>query len=83
MTKIIPYQSIHQDDIDEMMNQIALEFDEQIFPKPTSATPIIPDKYWVAIYNGKIVGTVGVLVVENNFGVLKRMMLKREFRKKK
>jgi len=82
MTKIVTYEITHQNGIDEMMNEIALEFDEQIFPKATIETPIVPDKYWVAINNGKIVGTVGILVVENDFGVLKKMMLKKEFRGK-
>ena len=82
MTKIVTYESAHQNGIDEMMNEIALEFDEQIFPKPTRETPIVPDKYWVAVNNGKIVGSVGILVVENDFGVLKKMMIKKEFRGK-
>ena len=82
MTKIVTYESAHQNGIDEMTNEIALEFDEQIFPKPTRETPIVPDKYWVAVNNGKIVGSVGILVVENDFGVLKKMMLKKEFRGK-
>jgi N-acetylglutamate synthase-like GNAT family acetyltransferase len=80
MTKIVAYESAHQKGIDEMMNEIALEFDEHIFPKPTSATPIVPDNYWVAITNGKIVGTIGILTVDNDFGILKKMMLKKAFR---
>lgn len=83
MTKIVRYTSAHQNGIDTMMNEIALEFDSEIFPKTTSETPIVPDKYWVAIDNGKVVGTVGVLVVDNNIGVLKKMMLKKEFRGKR
>ncbi|WP_338791789.1 GNAT family N-acetyltransferase [Bernardetia sp. MNP-M8] len=82
MTKIVIYESVHQNGIDEMMNEIAVEFEEQIFPKVTVETPSIPDNYWVALYNGKVVGTVGVVVVQNEFGVLKKMMLKKEFRGK-
>ena len=80
MTKIVTYESAHQSGVDEMMNEIAKEFDEQIFPKPTSETPTVPNKYWVAVNDGKIVGTIGILVVENDFGILKKMMLKKEFR---
>jgi N-acetylglutamate synthase-like GNAT family acetyltransferase len=83
MTKIVPYENVYQNGIDVMMYEIALEFDSQIFPKPTKETPIIPDKYWVALNdNGEIIGTVGLLVIENDFGVLKKMMLKKEFRGK-
>ena len=70
MTKIVTYESAHQKGIDAMMKEIALEFDEQIFPKPSSDTPIVLNKYWVAVNDGKIVGTVGILIVENDFGVL-------------
>ena len=82
MTRIVKYESAHQKEIDEMMHEIALEFDEQIFSKPTSESPIVPDNYWVALYKGKIIGTVGILVVADDFGILKRMMLKKEFRGK-
>ena len=82
MIKIVPYKKAHQNGIDEMMNEIALEFDEQIFTKPTNKTPIVPDNYWVAIKDGKVIGTIGVIVVDNDFGVLKKMMLKKEFRGK-
>ncbi len=82
MTKIVTYENVHQCGIDKMMNEIALEFDAQIFTKPTKETPIIPDKYWVALDNGKVIGTVGVIVIENDFGILKNMMLAKEFRGK-
>ncbi len=82
MTKIVTYKKIHQNGIDTMMNEIALEFDSEIFPKTKSDTSIIPDKYWVAIDNEKVIGTVGVLIIENSVGVLKKMMLKKEFRGK-
>ncbi|WP_338813546.1 GNAT family N-acetyltransferase [Bernardetia sp. Wsw4-3y2] len=82
MTKVVVYESVHQNGIDEMMNEIAVEFEEQIFPKITVETPRVPDKYWVVLHNGKVVGAVGVVVVQNEFGVLKKMMLKKEFRGK-
>ncbi len=79
MAQIVAYESSHQNGIDEMMNGIALEFDEQIIPKTTSKTPIVPDKYWVALSNGEVVGTVGIIVVEKDFGILKKMMVKKEY----
>lgn len=80
MIKIVPYEIVHQSGIDKLMNDIALEFEEQIFPKPITKKPVFPDKYWVAISNENIIGTVAILVVDNDFGVLKNMMLKKEFR---
>lgn len=82
MTKIVPYKSVHQNGIDNMIHKIAGEFNEQIAPIITRETPIVPDKYWVAIHNGVVIGTVGVLVVTTDFGVLKKMMLQKEFRGK-
>ena len=78
MTKIVPYKGVHQNGIENMMHKIAGEFNEQIAPNPTSETPIVPDKYWGAIHNGDVVGTVGILVVATDFGVLKKMMLQKE-----
>ena len=82
MVQIVSYKNAHQNGINAMMQEIALEFGEHIFSKPTKQTPILPDTYWVAIHNKKVIGTVGVLVVNNNVGILKKMMLKREFRGK-
>jgi N-acetylglutamate synthase-like GNAT family acetyltransferase len=79
-TNIIPYEAAHQSAIDSLMNEISLEFEEQINSKPTKETPIVPDNYWVFLNDEKVVGTVGVILVGNDFGVLKKMMLKKEFR---
>jgi len=82
MIKIVPYKNVYQNDIDTMMNEIAAEFDTQIFSKPTNETPIVPNNYWVAIHNEKVIGTVGIMVIKNRVGILKKMMLKKSFRGK-
>nr|WP_321228639.1 GNAT family N-acetyltransferase [uncultured Psychroserpens sp.] len=82
MIKIIPYKIAHQNGIDAMMQDIDMEFKDTIFPKQTHERPIIPDAYWVAIINTKIIGTVAVINIENNFVILKNMMLKKEYRGK-
>ncbi|MFD2916325.1 GNAT family N-acetyltransferase [Psychroserpens luteus] len=82
MIKIIPYKNAHQNGIDAMMQDIDMEFKDSIFPKPTHEILIIPDAYWVAIINTKIIGTVAVINIENNFAILKNMMLKKEYRGK-
>lgn len=79
---ITPYQNIHQSGIDDMMQEIALEFDEEISSKPTHTTPLVPDAYWVTLMNEQVIGTIGIVMVKNEFAILKRMMLKRSFRGK-
>ena len=79
---ITPYQNIHQSGIDEMMQEIALEFDEEISSKPTRTTPLVPDAYWIALINEQVIGTIGIVMVKNEFAILKRMMLKKSFRGK-
>ena len=82
MLKIVRYKNVYQNDIDTMMNEIAKEFGENIFSKPTTETPIVPNNYWVAIHNEKVIGTVGIMVIKNGVGILKKMMLKKSFRGK-
>lgn len=82
MLRIVPYQSTHQNGIDQMMAAINAEFDESIYSKPKSKKPIIPDHYWVAIHGEEVAGTVAIVKMENNFAVLKKMMVKRAFRGK-
>lgn len=82
MIKITPYKNVHQSDINEMMNEIVSEFDEHIFAKPTNEKQISPDGYWVALNGKKVIGTVAVIAIKNEFGVLKKMMLKKKFRGK-
>jgi len=82
MLKIVPYENAHQNGIDIMMNEIASEFDTQIVAKPSNETPIVPNNYWVAVHNEKVIGTVGVMVIKNGVGILKKMMLKKSFRGK-
>jgi N-acetylglutamate synthase-like GNAT family acetyltransferase len=80
--EIIAYQNAHQSGIDTMMKAIALEFNDNISPKPSNNTPIVPDQYWVAINNNEIIGTVGVITLNKDFAILKRMMLKKKYRGK-
>ncbi len=77
---VTPYQNIHQDGIDEMMQEISKEFDKEISTKPTHTTPLVPDAYWVALNKKRVIGTIGVVMVKNEFTILKRMMLEKSFR---
>ncbi|MTI29207.1 hypothetical protein, partial [Xanthovirga aplysinae] len=60
--EICAYQSFHRSGINQMMNGIALEFDETIFSKPTKNTPLVPDNYWVALHDDKVIGTIGLII---------------------
>ncbi len=62
---ITPYQNIHQSSIDEMMQEIALEFDEEISSKRTHTAPLVPDAYWIALINEQVIGTIGIVMVKN------------------
>jgi GNAT superfamily N-acetyltransferase len=75
--KIAPYGAAHQPGIDAMMQEIAAEFH---FPITLPGSkPAMPAIYWVALDGADVAGTVG-LNIEGNYGVLKKMMLKKEYR---
>jgi N-acetylglutamate synthase-like GNAT family acetyltransferase len=78
--EIVLYKAVYQVEINAMMQEISEEFIEPIMASQTNKTPPIPDQYWVALYNGQVVGTVALIICKNEFGVLKKMMLKKEFR---
>ena len=79
MVRIVEYCKEHQPAIDEMMRGISLEFSEQLSSNLPSYTPRPPDVYWVALHNEIVAGTVAVSA-EGKYAVLKRMMVKKEFR---
>lgn len=80
MIEIVPYESKYQTGIDFMMQGIAEEFTEPIMVGQQSNSVAFPDKYWVATFDGQVVGTVGLMIIKHEYGVLKKMMLKKEFR---
>ena len=80
MIEIVPYESKYQAGIDLMMQEIAEEFIEPIMGGQQSNSVTFPDKYWVATYDGHVVGTAGLMIIKHEYGILKKMMLKKEFR---
>lgn len=80
MIEIVPYESKYQVGIDLMMQEIAEEFIEPIMGGQKSNSVAFPDKYWVATYDGQVVGTTGLIIIKHEYGILKKMMLKKEFR---
>lgn len=79
MIEIVPYESHYQAGIDQMMQEIAEEFIEPIMGGQKSKVVTFPDKYWVATYDGRVIGTIA-LIIKHEYGILKKMMLKKEFR---
>jgi N-acetylglutamate synthase-like GNAT family acetyltransferase len=81
---IVVYEPTFQTLIDDMMIRIQLEFEEKISsPQSTKLYEayLLPDqKYWVASYSGKIIGTAGVVLLSNGNCVLKRMMVDPAYR---
>ncbi|WP_421976832.1 GNAT family N-acetyltransferase [Roseivirga seohaensis] len=80
MIEIVPYESKCQSGIDVMMQGIAEEFTEPIMVGQQSKSVAFPDKYWVATYNGHVIGTIALMITKHEYGILKKMMLKKEFR---
>lgn len=77
--KIIPFQASHQQDVDAMMDNIVLEFEEPIRTKQSKKIMDVfelPDhQFWVATNGDKIVGSIGLLRLDNQNIVLKSMFV--------
>lgn len=82
MIRIKLYQSVFQNEIDAMLQEIATEFEQSISNEFVQTGKLV-DEYWVAFYNNEIVGTIAVLDIENKNAVLKRMFVKKAYRGKK
>lgn len=60
----MPFQKEYQSDIDAMMRDIALEFKEPIYSaqskKIVDVFELPANKFWVAINDNKVVGTIRI-----------------------
>jgi N-acetylglutamate synthase-like GNAT family acetyltransferase len=81
---IEPFNESHQHSINVLSREIQREFFIPFSSKDSrSITELSKDlnqKYWVALSYGKVIGTVGIVKIGDNKGVLKRMFLKKGFR---
>ena len=81
---ILEYALSHQTGVDAMMEGIAGEFVEAISGPGSTRLNEVYDrpeqKFWVALHEGEVVGTVGLVLLSNGNAVLKRMMTDRRFR---
>ena len=84
--KILPFQTEHQNDINDMMGSIALEFNEPIFTDESKKIVDVywmpNNKFWVATDSDKVVGTVGIVKLTNDNIVLKSMFVDKMYRGK-
>ena len=65
------------------MKAIQDEFDEEIYSSPVdfaSLSGLPGRKYWVALHNDEVVGTVGVIEINEGNAILKSMMVHRDYR---
>lgn len=40
-------------------------------------------QFWIAVENESVVGTIGLMITDNNCGILKKFFVKKEYRSKK
>jgi N-acetylglutamate synthase-like GNAT family acetyltransferase len=82
--EIVPFEAVHQPGIDLLYKAIGEEFPEQVFPDPSKTIAELSRSdnrlYWVAVANGIVIGTVGIIILNDNCCGLKSMFLAKEFR---
>jgi N-acetylglutamate synthase-like GNAT family acetyltransferase len=81
---IIPFQLHHQEGIDRLMLEIGNEFEEKMYsPDSKTISELSYDKkqkFWIALVEEIVIGTVGIALLENKNAALKRLMVAKEFR---
>ena len=81
---IADFENTHQPGIDRLMEDVQKEFPETIYGPGTKKiidVAFLPDrKYWVALHNNVVIGTIGVVLLANRNAALKSMILQKEYR---
>ena len=84
---IVPFEPLHQAGIDLLFKAIEEEYPEQVFADPSKTITELSRSrnrtYWVALANGRVIGTAGIIFLTDNCCALKSMFLAKEFRGKK
>ena len=83
MLQISHYQKKHKEGVSILIAEISTEFTEPISLPNASSKKRIIDKYWVAEKDGLVVGTIGIIRLEDKNAILKSMFVKKEYRDKK
>lgn len=77
--KIVPFSAEYQLSYDIMIREIISEYG--LVEAHKDYKPKLPDLFWIAVGGEKVVGSVGLLIQED-YGVLKRMFLLADYRGK-
>ncbi len=81
--KIVPFHSSHQPGVAAMRAAIATEYPLPFFhsssPGMEALSQLPGHKYWVALADDTVVGTVGV-IVNGNVAILKSLFVAKEYR---
>lgn len=82
--QLVTYNPVFQSRIDEMMVRIQAEFPEQITSRHSTILSQVyqlpRQKYWVALHDEKVIGTIGIVLFGDNNAVVKRMMVDPAYR---
>jgi N-acetylglutamate synthase-like GNAT family acetyltransferase len=82
--EIAPFEIFHQTGVDLLYKTIEEEFPKQVFPdSPKTIKELLKlnnRTYWVALANGIVIGTAGIIILTANCCALKSMFLAKKFR---
>ena len=88
--RIVPYESTFQEEVVDLI--VHIQQKEYNVPITKEEQPDLLEietfyqrhhgNFWIAIYDGKVVGTVALLDIENLQVALRKMFVKKEFRGK-
>ncbi len=82
--RVIPFEETHQEDVDIIMENIALEFKAPIFSAGSKKIADIyhlpGHQFWVAFNQDKVIGTIGVIQLAEGNLVLKSMFVSSMYR---
>lgn len=85
MYSIIPFIEEHQSSIENLMNEIQEEF-ELPFRNPNSVSVSqyveSGNSFWVALYENRVVGTIGLSGFDSNTGVIRNLFVAKQHRGK-
>lgn len=77
--RLIPFQERYRQQAGQMMQEINEEF--SLPPHHPAYQPNEPDYYWLALKDDIVIGSVAILLADN-YAILKRMFVKKDFRGK-
>jgi putative acetyltransferase len=81
---ITPFQPAHQQGVDSLLAGVQDEYPETIYGSGTQKLVevyMLPGrKYWVTLDSHKVIGSIGLVFLSNNYACLKSMFLQKEYR---